>query len=59
MAREGQCRLTLGESVVALIDYQPQMFFGVGSHDRQVVLNDRRCSRGEAFRFEFLDAVLC
>jgi len=40
MAREGQCLLTPGESVVALIDYQPQMFFGVGSHDRYAVLNN-------------------
>jgi len=35
-----ECLLTPGESVVALIDYQPQMFFGVGSHERQVVLNN-------------------
>src|ERR1700730_12143669 len=35
-----QCRLTPGESVVALIDYQPQMFFGVGSHERHMVLNN-------------------
>ena len=40
MVREGQCLLTPGESVVALIDYQPQMFFAVGSHDRHVVLNN-------------------
>src|SRR5262249_18749062 len=40
MVREGQGLLTPGESVVALIDYQPQMFFGVGSHDRHVVLNN-------------------
>ena len=40
MSREGQCLLTPGESVVALIDYQPQMFFGVGSHNRHVVLNN-------------------
>ena len=32
--------LTPGESVAALIDYQPQMFFGVGSHDRYAVLNN-------------------
>lgn len=35
-----QCLLTPRESVVALIDYQPQMFFGVGSQDRHVVLNN-------------------
>src|SRR5438094_7809043 len=35
-----QCLLTPGESVVALIDYQPQMFFGVGSHERYMVLNN-------------------
>jgi nicotinamidase-related amidase len=40
MVREGQCLLTPQESVVALIDYQPQMFFGVGSHDRHAVLNN-------------------
>ena len=40
MVREGQCLLTPGESVVALIDYQPQMFFVVGSHDPKVVLNN-------------------
>jgi len=32
--------LTPGESVLALIDYQPQMFFSVGSHERQMVLNN-------------------
>src|SRR5258708_33672974 len=35
-----QCLLTPGEGVVALIDYQPQMFFGVGSHERHMVLNN-------------------
>src|SRR5882757_4838115 len=35
-----QCLLTPGESVVALIDYQPQMFFGVNSHERHMVLNN-------------------
>jgi nicotinamidase-related amidase len=40
MVREGQCLLTPGESVVALIDYQPQLFFGIGSHDRRLVLNN-------------------
>src|SRR5262249_35486409 len=34
------CLLTPRESVVALIDYQPQMFFGVGSHPRELVLNN-------------------
>jgi nicotinamidase-related amidase len=32
--------LTPRESVVALIDHQPQMFFAVGSHERHVVLNN-------------------
>ena len=32
--------LTPRESVVALIDYQPQMFFGVSSHPRELVLNN-------------------
>jgi nicotinamidase-related amidase len=40
MVKDGQRLLSPGESVVALIDYQPQMFFGVGSHDRQSVLNN-------------------
>jgi nicotinamidase-related amidase len=40
MVKEGQRLLSPGESVVALVDYQPQMFFGVGSHDRQAVLNN-------------------
>lgn len=40
MSRRLECLLTPGESVVALIDYQPQMFFGVGSHERHVVLNN-------------------
>jgi len=40
MVKERQLLLTPGESVVALIDYQPQMFFGVGSHDRHAVLNN-------------------
>jgi nicotinamidase-related amidase len=40
MVKDGQRLLSPGESVVALIDYQPQMFFGVGSHDRQAVLNN-------------------
>jgi len=40
MFKEGQCLLTPGESVLALIDYQPQMFLGVGSHDRQLVLKN-------------------
>jgi nicotinamidase-related amidase len=35
-----QCLLTPRESVVALIDYQPQMFFGIGSHERQMVVNN-------------------
>jgi nicotinamidase-related amidase len=40
MVREGQDLLTPGESVVALIDYQPRMLLAVGSHDRQTVLNN-------------------
>src|SRR5262250_947064 len=40
MPRNVQCLLTPRESVVALIDYQPQMFFGVGSHERHMVLNN-------------------
>ena len=40
MSRRLECLLTPGESVVALIDYQPQMFFGVGSHERHGVLNN-------------------
>jgi nicotinamidase-related amidase len=40
MVREGQDLLTPGESVVALIDYQPRMFVAVSSHDREVVLNN-------------------
>ena len=40
MSRRLECLLTPGESVVALIDYQPQMFFGVGSHERHAVLNN-------------------
>jgi nicotinamidase-related amidase len=40
MSRKLQGLLTPRESVVALIDYQPQMFFGVGSHERYMVLNN-------------------
>src|SRR5215831_10774787 len=40
MSKELQGLLTPNESVVALIDYQPQMFFGVGSHERHLVLNN-------------------
>jgi nicotinamidase-related amidase len=40
MARELQALLTPNESVVALIDYQPQMFMGAASHERQAVLNN-------------------
>ena len=40
MSRRLECLLTPGENVVALIDYQPQMFFGVGSHERHMVLNN-------------------
>jgi nicotinamidase-related amidase len=32
--------LTPDSSVVALIDYQPQMFFGTTSHDRMVILQN-------------------
>lgn len=40
MTKELQGLLTPNESVLALIDYQPQMFFCVGSHERQLVLNN-------------------
>ena len=40
MTKELQGLLTPNESVVALIDYQPQMFHGIGSHARQQVLNN-------------------
>src|SRR5215510_15674167 len=40
MSRKLEGLLTPEESVVALIDYQPQMFFGVGSHERHMVLNN-------------------
>jgi len=40
MSRRLECLLTPGESVVALIDYQPEMFFGVGSHERHGLLNN-------------------
>jgi len=32
--------LTPGESVLALVDYQPQMAFGIQSHPRRFVLNN-------------------
>ena len=40
MSRKLEGLLTPGESVVGLIDYQPQLFFGVGSHERHLVLNN-------------------
>src|SRR5262245_49515635 len=40
MSRKLDGLLTPGESVVALIDYQPQLLFGVGSHERHLVLNN-------------------
>jgi nicotinamidase-related amidase len=40
MSRKLQALLTPRESVVAMIDYQPQMFFGVASHERYMVLNN-------------------
>lgn len=40
MSRKLQGLLTPRESVVALIDYQPLMFFAVGSHERHMVLNN-------------------
>src|SRR5262244_513797 len=40
MSRKLEGLLTPGESVVALIDYQPKLLFGVGSHERHVVLNN-------------------
>jgi len=32
--------LTPDNCVVAMIDFQPQMLFGVGSHDRQTIINN-------------------
>ena len=32
--------LTPDNCVVAMIDFQPQMLFGVGSHDRQAIINN-------------------
>ena len=32
--------LTPDNCVVAMIDFQPQMFFGVNSHDRQTIINN-------------------
>jgi len=40
MTKELQGLLTPNESVVALIDYQPQMFLGIRSHERHQVLNN-------------------
>jgi nicotinamidase-related amidase len=40
MIGKRHCLLTPRESVVALIDYQPQMFIGIGSHARELVLNN-------------------
>ena len=40
MSRKLEGLLTPGESIVALIDYQPQLLFGVGSHERHLVLNN-------------------
>jgi nicotinamidase-related amidase len=40
MSRKLESLLTPGESVVALVDYQPQLLFGVGSHERHMVLNN-------------------
>jgi nicotinamidase-related amidase len=40
MADKPVCLLTPRESVVALIDYQPQTLFGVGSHAHELVLNN-------------------
>jgi nicotinamidase-related amidase len=40
MDGELRCLITPNETVVALIDHQPQMFFGVGSHERLMVLNN-------------------
>jgi nicotinamidase-related amidase len=34
------CLLTPNECVVALIDHQQQMFFGVGSHERHMIVNN-------------------
>jgi nicotinamidase-related amidase len=40
MDGELRCLITPNETVVALIDHQPQMFLGVGSHERLTVLNN-------------------
>jgi nicotinamidase-related amidase len=40
MADKPVCLLTPRESVVALVDYQPDMLFAVGSHSREQVLNN-------------------
>src|SRR5262245_30580029 len=40
MAKELQALLTPNESVVALIDYQPQMLLAAASHKRQAVLDN-------------------
>jgi nicotinamidase-related amidase len=52
MARRLQALLTPRESVVALIDYQLQMFFGVGSHERFMVLNNALALAEAAKLFE-------
>src|SRR6266700_3598814 len=52
MSRKLQGLLTPRESVVALIDYQPQMFFGVGSHERYMVLNNALALAKAAKLFE-------
>ena len=40
MDGELRCLITPNETVVALIDHQPQMFFGVGLHQRLMILNN-------------------
>jgi nicotinamidase-related amidase len=52
MARRLQALLTPRESVVALIDYQPQMFLGVASHERFTVLNNALALAKAAMLFD-------
>ena len=40
MADRQHTLLTPAECVVALVDHQPQMFFGVGSHIRETIVSN-------------------
>jgi len=40
MADRQHTLLTPGECVLALVDHQPQMFFGVGSHIRETIISN-------------------